>query len=114
MLKLIFDPIPHAGEPFIVHGPRSVAIPTTSPNRLVELAAKRYLRPMPNDAPGKATFAFDPFDPIRSERRMLDTFMKAADIFDAKHSKSKAAAQRQLRKEGVITKSGRLTKRFGG
>lgn len=57
--------------------------------------------------------AFDPFDPIGSEQRMLATFMKAADTFDAKHGKSKVAARKQLVKEGIITKSGKLTKRYG-
>lgn len=58
--------------------------------------------------------AYDPFDPIRSERRMLAAFKKAADRFDAKHGQSKAAARRQLRKEGIITSTGKLTKRYGG
>ena len=45
---------------------------------------------------------------------MLDAFMKAADMFDAKHGKSKLAARKQLEKEGIITKSGKLTRRYGG
>jgi hypothetical protein len=69
---------------------------------------------MPKTVTRKLAFAFNPFDPIRSEQRMLDVFMKAADAFDAKHGKSKAAARKQLVKEGVITKAGNLTKRFGG
>jgi hypothetical protein len=45
---------------------------------------------------------------------MLAAFMTAADAFDAKHARSKKAAREQLRKEGIITKSGNLTKRYGG
>lgn len=54
------------------------------------------------------------FDPIGSEVRMFDAFLKAADAFDKKHTRSKKAARAQLVKEGVITPTGRLTKRFGG
>ncbi|EJW11735.1 hypothetical protein A33M_2803 [Rhodovulum sp. PH10] len=56
----------------------------------------------------------DPFDPIRSERDRLCVFLKAADAFDARHARSKDTAQRQLEKEGIVTRSGKLTKRFGG
>lgn len=62
----------------------------------------------------KSSFTFNPFDPIRSEQRMLDVFFRAADTFDQKHSRSKAAALKQLYKEGIVTKSGNLTKRYGG
>jgi len=54
------------------------------------------------------------FDPIGTEMRMRDAFMKAADAFDKKHTKTKTAALAQLRKEGVLTRSGKLTKRYGG
>jgi hypothetical protein len=69
---------------------------------------------MSSPAARKSALILDPFDPIGSERRMLRAFMKAADAFDAKHGRSRAAARKQLQKEGIITKSGRLTKRFGG
>jgi len=45
---------------------------------------------------------------------MLQAFMKVADKFDAKHGRSTATAHRQLEKEGIVTPSGRLTRRFGG
>ncbi|MFL9827128.1 hypothetical protein [Rhodoplanes sp. SY1] len=63
---------------------------------------------------GRDTPVLDPFDPFRSEERVLNRFLEAADRFDAKHGRTKAAARRQLEKEGVVTRSGRLTKRFGG
>jgi hypothetical protein len=62
----------------------------------------------------KTALNIDPFDPIGSEQRMLDVFLKAADQFDKKHGQSKEAALRQLRKEGIVTKSGKLTKHYGG
>ena len=55
----------------------------------------------------------DPFDPIGSGQRVLDAFLKAADRFDEKHGKSKIAALRQLHKEGILTKKGNLTRRYG-
>ena len=42
----------------------------------------------------------------------LHAFMAAADAFDQKHGRSKSAAHKQLVKEGVLTKSGRLTARY--
>lgn len=60
------------------------------------------------------TVAFSAFQQIRNERRMLAEFLKAADRFDRKHARSKEAASAQLQREGIITKSGRLTKRYGG
>jgi len=54
------------------------------------------------------------FDPIGSEARLIAAFLKAADKFDAKHSRTKAAARRQLIKEGILTPTGRLSKRYGG
>lgn len=45
---------------------------------------------------------------------MLDAFLAAADAFDAKHGRSREAARKQLQKEGIITKAGRLTRRYGG
>lgn len=61
-----------------------------------------------------APVAVDFRDPLGSEAKILAAFLKAADRFDDKHGRSEAAARRQLMKEGVITKTGRLTKRFGG
>lgn len=58
--------------------------------------------------------AVDPFSPFESERQLLDRLMAAADRFDAKHTRSKEAALKQLQKEGVLTKAGRLTRRYGG
>ena len=80
---------------------------------LVCAHVSRYLQLMPRTAPSKRVVTVDPFDPIRSERRMLDVFMKAADTFDAKHSKSKETARKQLQKEGIITSSGKLTRHYG-
>jgi len=68
-------------------------------------------KPVPKAAP---PLAIDFRDPLGSEARMLAAFLKAADRFDDKHGRSEAAARRQLMKEGVVTKTGRLTKRFGG
>jgi hypothetical protein len=56
----------------------------------------------------------DPFNPFLSERELLQRFMAGADKFDAKHTRSKEAALKQLQKEGVLTKTGRLTQRYGG
>lgn len=56
----------------------------------------------------------DPFNPFPSERELLRRFMEGADRFDAKHTRSKDAALKQLQKEGVLTKTGRLTQRYGG
>jgi hypothetical protein len=81
---------------------------------LVRAEAACYLPIMPKPAGTKPAPAFDPFDPIGSEQRMLDAFLKAADSFDAKHGRSKAAARKQLHKEGIITKAGNLTRRYGG
>lgn len=81
---------------------------------LVERSKARYLVPMLKAAAASRAFVIDPFDPIRTEQRMLDAFMKAVDTFDAKHGKSKLAARKQLEKEGIITKSGKLTRRYGG
>ena len=81
---------------------------------LVEASKARYVVPMPKAAAASRAFAIDPFDPIRSEQRMLATFMKAADTFDAKHGKSKLTARKQLEKEGIITKTGKLTRHYGG
>ena len=55
--------------------------------------------------------AFTLRDPTGPARTTLALFMTAADSFDAKHA-TPAAARRQLEREGIITKSGRLTKRF--
>jgi len=99
------------------YGSRGVGIVPRSagkPQGLVLEAASRYSGSMPRRATPNSVFAFNPFDPIRSEQRMLRVFMEAADNFDAKHGSSKAAARKQLLKEGVITKAGHLTKRFGG
>lgn len=62
----------------------------------------------------KAVSTYAPLNPIVSEERLLAAFMTAADAFDEKHTRSREAARAQLRKEGIITPSGRLTKRFGG
>jgi hypothetical protein len=69
---------------------------------------------MSKAAARKVPIAFDPFDPFGSEQRMIDAFMRAANRFDAKHAKSRTAARKQLQKEGILTKSGNLTKRYGG
>lgn len=58
--------------------------------------------------------AIDFRDPLGNDAKIFAAFLKAADRFDDKHGRSEAAARRQLIKEGVITKTGRLTKRFGG
>ncbi|MEO5335430.1 MAG: hypothetical protein H7841_00855 [Magnetospirillum sp. WYHS-4] len=44
----------------------------------------------------------------------VDAFAEAARKFTAKHTKTKASALKILQKEGLITKSGKLTKRYGG
>lgn len=57
---------------------------------------------------------FDPFESVQAEKKVLGRFMKAAEMFDKKHGRSKNTATEQLRKEGIVTKTGRLTKRYGG
>ncbi len=47
-------------------------------------------------------------------KSILRRFLEAADSFDARHGTSPQAAREQLRREGIITPSGRLTKRYGG
>ena len=61
----------------------------------------------------KRAVSVDPFDPIGSERRLLDVFLAAADRFDQKHGRTKVLARRQMVKEGILTPSGRLTKHYG-
>lgn len=56
----------------------------------------------------------NPFDPIGSERNLLSVFLVAAKKFDNKHGRTKDAARRQMIKEGILTKSGNLTKHYGG
>lgn len=55
-------------------------------------------------APGKAADAGD----------SLARFNKAAAVFVSRHTRTKAAALAQLRKAGIVTKGGKLTKAFGG
>jgi hypothetical protein len=45
-------------------------------------------------------------------REAFEQFCKAADAFDAKYGRSRAAARRMLISEGIYTKSGRLTKNY--
>ncbi len=52
---------------------------------------------------------FDPDDPD-----LLRKFEKAAKEASRRSLKSKRAARATLMKEGFITKSGRLTKNYGG
>jgi hypothetical protein len=47
-----------------------------------------------------------------SSREAFEQFCKAADAFDAKYGRSRAAARRIMVAEGLITKSGRLTKHY--
>lgn len=60
------------------------------------------------------TVQINPFDPFVSEQRALEDFMKAAKAFDKKHNRSKATATRQLQKEGMLTRSGKLSRNYGG
>lgn len=62
----------------------------------------------------KLPLSVNPFDPIGSERKLLSVFLVAADKFDHKHGRTKNAARRQMIKEGILTKSGNLTKHYGG
>jgi hypothetical protein len=62
----------------------------------------------------KIVLSVNPFDPIGSEQKLLSVFLAAADKFDHKHGRTKQAARKQMIKEGIITKSGNLTKHYGG
>lgn len=54
------------------------------------------------------------FDPIGEGHDMVQDFMKAADDFDRKMLADKKKARKFMIEQGFITKSGRLTKRYGG
>lgn len=44
----------------------------------------------------------------------VEIFRKAADAFNARAMKSPEAARQVMIDEGFVTKSGKLTKRYGG
>lgn len=54
------------------------------------------------------------FDPIGEGHDVVRDFMKAADAFDKKMRADKEMARKFMVEHGFITKSGKLTKRYGG
>lgn len=51
---------------------------------------------------------------IESDELFLAAFEKAANAFDKKHTRTKSAARKQLTKEKVLTRSGHISRLYGG